>query len=277
MRVAAMLALAAATAFGRASGQDAAALRSGASSTTVPDSATPSRLHVAPIGGTPAALARLPLWSAPIASALLPGLGQARLGNERSVAYLAAEGYLVLKYAQNTREGRDNEHTFRALARDVARRSFPGSHPDTVFQYYEKLEKFVESGRFTQVINGPTVPETDADTYNGEQWMLARQRFGIPLGDPNPSALPGYRSAIEYYESRAMRQEYGWSWRNAQLEKDLFKRAISRSDAAYRSAQDALIALMANHLLSAIDAFATVRLIQAAAGTMRVSATISLP
>jgi len=37
-----------------------------------------------------------------------------------------------------------------------------------------------------------------------------------------------------------------------------------------------LVALIANHLLSAVDAFASVRLIQAAGGEMRVSASIPI-
>ena len=38
-----------------------------------------------------------------------------------------------------------------------------------------------------------------------------------------------------------------------------------------------LIALIANHILSSIDAFASVRLMQAAGGGMRISASIPTP
>lgn len=223
------------------------------------------------------AVDRLPLWSAPIASAILPGLGQVRLKKDRFVGYLAAEAFLILQYAKNNKEGNDNTIEYRAIARDIARRNFPGTHPDTVWQYYEKVAKFLESGSFSLATSGgPTVPEIDPATYNGEQWILARQTFGIPLDLPDARGNSSYPEALALYESRAIPQAYGWSWRNAQLEKDVFTKTIGRSNDAYRRANNALVALIANHLLSAVDAFASVRLIQAAGGEMRVSASIPI-
>ena len=223
------------------------------------------------------ALGRMPLWATPIASAIVPGLGQARLGKDRFVAYLAVEAYLLLQYRDHTGDVRDHERTFRGLARDIARRTFPGQHPDTVFQYYEKLKENLESGQFTLVPNGPTVPETDLSTYNGREWLSARQQFGVPLDDPDPRSRPNYAAALALYESRAFRQEYGWSWKNAQLEWDLYKRTIDRSNESTRRATQHFIALIANHVLSTVDAFATVRLIEARGGNMRVSASLTLP
>jgi hypothetical protein len=86
-----------------------------------------------------------------------------------------------------------------------------------------------------------------------------------------------YQRALELYESRAVRQPYRWSWRNAQLEQDLYRRTISRTNDAYRRATIDLSAVIANHLLSAIDAFAVVRLLQQPDGTLRVSANIPVP
>ena len=60
----------------------------------------------------------------------------------------------------------------------------------------------------------------------------------------------------------------------AQLEHDLFRREIAQSNDAYVRARRNLSAIIANHLLSSIDAFATVRVIQAAGGEMRLSASI---
>ncbi len=219
---------------------------------------------------------RIPLWSAPIASAIFPGLGQARLRKDRFIPYMAAEAFLLLKYAKDIREGNDAARTYRAVARDVARRSFAASPKDTVWQYYEKLEKYLESGTFSLSLNGPTVPETDSTTYNGAQWVLARQQFGIPLNDPGASTLPNYALALAYYESRAVRQAYGWSWRNAQLEQDLFRRSIGRSNDAKRRARLDFSALIANHLLSAVDAFIVIRLTQLEAGGLRVAATVPI-
>lgn len=219
---------------------------------------------------------RIPLWSAPIASLIIPGLGQARLRKDRFIPYMAAEAFLLLTYVKDIREGNDAARTYRAVARDVARRSFAASPKDTVWQYYEKLEKYLESGTFSLSLNGPTVPETDSTTYNGAQWVLARQQFGIPLNDPGAATLPNYALALAYYESRAIRQAYGWSWRNAQLEQDLFRRSIGRSNDAKRRARLDLSALIANHLLSAVDAFIVIRLTQLEAGGLRVAATVPI-
>lgn len=219
---------------------------------------------------------RLPSWTAPIASAILPGVGQAHLGKARAVGYLAAEGYLWFQYISNIRLREENERNFRTIARDVARRSFPGTHPDTVWQYYEKMEKYMESGAYSMATSGATIPQTDLSTYNGEQWRKARLQFGIALDDPDPSRAPRYLQALEYYESLAITQPYGWSWNNAQLEKDLFNRSISRRNDASTRATNALIALGANHILSMIDAFAEFRLLQAAQGGIVASAVVRL-
>ena len=261
----------------RAKAQEALALRAGVSRVDQADTvplATHSRVEER--SRMLSAVDRLPLWSAPIASAILPGLGQVRLKKDRFVGYLAAEAFLVLQYAKNNKEANDNTLEYRAIARDIARRNFPGTHPDTVWQYYEKVGKFLESGAFTRAHSGPTLPETDPETYNGEQWILARQAFGIPLDLTDASGYPNYADALSLYESRAITAAYGWSWRNAQLERDVFTKSIGRSNAAYRRANNALVALIANHLLSAVDAFASVRLIQAAGGEMRVSASIPI-
>ena len=134
----------------------------------------------------------------------------------------------------------------------------------------------MESGAFSTSPSGETAPETDPTTYNGFQWLLARSQFGVP-NDPSERGSARYQRALALYETRAVRQPYRWSWRNAQLEKDLYRRTISRTNDAYRRATFDLSAVIANHLLSAIDAFAMVRLSPEPGGAMRVSTTMSLP
>jgi len=219
---------------------------------------------------------RLPVWSAPLASLVLPGVGQARLRQGRAIAYLATEGFLLLQYGKDLREGHRNEREYRDIARTIARRNFAAAPPDTVWQYYEKLTEYVESGVFTAATSGPTLPEADTTTYNGFQWLLARRQFGVP-DDPSERGTDRYERALSLYETRAVPQAYRWSWRNAQLEKDLYTRTISRTNDAYRRATLDLSAVIANHLLSAIDAFAMVRLSASPGGTMRVSTAIPLP
>jgi hypothetical protein len=194
----------------------------------------------------------------------------------RAIAYLATEAFLLVQYGKDLHEGRRNEREYRDIARTIARRNFVDAPPDTIWQYYEKLSKYIESGVFTSASSGPTVPERDTTTYNGFQWFIARSQFGVP-DDPSERGSARYERALALYESRAVRQPYRWSWRNAQLEKDLYTRTISRTNDAYRRATLDLSAVIANHLLSAIDAFAVVRLTPAAGGTMRVSTNITLP
>ena len=260
----------------RLTAQDAATLRVGAFLRMQLDSTgVTSGVPASPPSRVRSALDRLPLWSAPLASAIVPGLGQARLHKDRFVAFMAAEAFLVLQYAKASGDGRDNAQSFRAIARDIARRGFPGTHPDTsAWKYYETMEKYLESGFFTLSRSGPTVPETDVTTYNGAQWVQARLLFGVPLDDPDARQNPGYARALARYESTAIQQAYGWSWRNAQLEQDLYRRSIARSNDAYRRATGDLIAIIANHVISAVDAFSSVRLIQAAGGEMRLSASV---
>jgi hypothetical protein len=222
------------------------------------------------------AIDRLPLWSAPLASLVVPGIGQARLRQGRAMAYLAAESFLLLQYGKDLREGHRSEREYRSIARNIARRGFAPAPPDTIWQYYEKLSEYVESGAFTTATSGPTVPELDPATYNGFQWFLARSQFGVP-DDPSERGSVRYQRALALYETRAVRQPYRWSWRNAQLEKDLYARTISRTNDAYRRATLDLSAVIANHLLSAIDAFAVVRLSPAPGGSVRLSTTITIP
>lgn len=253
-------------------------LRVGASRRALRDSAaTSGPAPDEPVSSVRRVLDRMPIWTAPLASAIVPGLGQARLHKDRFVAFMAAEAFLLLEYARSTSEARNNAQNFRAIARDIARRGFPGTHPDTsAWKYYESMEKYLESGAFTLATSGPTVPDTTLSTYNGAQWMEARRLFGVSLEDPDVQS-PNYARALARYESTAIRQEYGWSWRNAQLEQDLYRRSIARSNDAYRRATGDLIAIIANHVISAVDAFASVRLTQAQRGVMRVTATIPVP
>jgi hypothetical protein len=222
------------------------------------------------------ALDRIPASAAPIASLIIPGLGQARLGRDRFMAYLAAEAFLLIQYQKNEAERRTNEASLRSIARDVARRNFPGNHPDSVWQYYEKMEQYLNSGAFSLASSGATIPEIDAGTYNGQQWILARLRYGLPLDDPNPTGSADYGAALAYYESRAIPLAYGWSWDNAQLEKDLFFQAIARRNDASKHATNALIGLIANHLISAVDAFASIRVMQTAGGGLGISTSIPI-
>lgn len=222
---------------------------------------------------------RIPRSAAPIASAVLPGLGQAMLGQHRMVVYLAAEGYFWSQYVVQSREYRRQRDAYRTLARNVARYSFSRTGPDGSWQYYEAMGgDFIESGAFSLSDGGPTVPETDPETLNGDLWIRAQRLQGISGPTPPPSD-PAYQRALAFYEARAVPANLRWSWRNALLERDLFKRAIGDANDSFRRATMARGILIANHLLSAIDAFAAVRLSAPVApdGTTRFTVTLPLP
>lgn len=203
--------------------------------------------------------APIPREAAPLASLVVPGLGQAMLGRDRSIAYVAVETFALLQYLKEHRELSRERRQYRSLARDVARASFTGAKPDGSWAYYEAMESYLESGEFS-LSTSSIVPEPDEDTYNGSRWILARRTFWANPFVAPPVGSAEYDAAVAFYLEKAVRPEFRWSWRNAALQHDLYKRSIDRANESARRSRAALTLLVANHLLSAVDALATVRL-----------------
>ena len=197
---------------------------------------------------------------APVASAALPGSGQALLEQQRFLPYLALEGYAWLQFLADSREGRRQRSSYRTLARTVARAPLSSVTPSGNWEYYERMEHFVESGAYDVDPGGALQPEPDSTTYNGAVWLLARQTYWPDPSAPSPPSSAAYESALAFYRQRAVTPEYRWSWRNAELEQDVFRRTIARSNDAYRRAAQDLAVVIANHVLSTVDAYVTVRL-----------------
>jgi hypothetical protein len=213
-----------------------------------------------------------------LASALVPGAGQAILKQDRFVAYLAVEAYAWARYAADAREGRRARASYRGLASDVARRPFSNVRPIGDFEYYERMEKYVESGVFDAIPGGPLDPESDTTTANGAIWLLARETYWADPSSPPPRESPEYSFAETFYRGRAVAPEYRWSWTNARLEYAEFRRTIRRSNNAYRTSLQDLGLVIANHALSTVDAFVTVRLRRHAEGpTQRFELIGSIP
>ena len=196
---------------------------------------------------------------APVASLLLPGLGQAVLRQDRFVAYLAVEAWALLEFANQRTEAGRQQNRYRDLARDVARSLVGPRAPVGTWAYYEAMEHYVESGVFDRLPGGDVDPELDVDTHNGAMWLLARQTYWADPAISPPASSVEYRSAYNFYLDRAIRSEYRWSWRNAQLQQDVYVRTIRRSNTAFREARQVLGFVIANHLLSSVDAFVTLR------------------
>lgn len=199
-------------------------------------------------------------WMRPVASAIVPGSGQLMAGQDRGAIYLVAEVFLWTRYLTRSNEGGRERDNYRNLAFDVARAPFSPARRDTTFKYFEVMEEYTESGPFDTDPGPALVPPMDQRTYNGSVWKLARDTF---FHDPDvmpDTTSEEYRRAIEFYIDNAVSQGFRWSWRDAGLEQDLYRQSISRSDGAYKDATQYLGLILANHLISAVDAFVSYRL-----------------
>jgi hypothetical protein len=199
-------------------------------------------------------------WWAPLASAAVPGTGQLALRQERFAAYMAVEAYAWLRFRTDIREAHRQRNAYRALAANVARAFYSDDLPVGSFEYYERMEYFVESGVYNHASDESLQPETDIATYNGFIWLRARTTFWAdPELPPDPESA-AYQRALLFYSERAVRPEFRWSWRHAQLEQDLFRRTIALSNDAFRRSIEDLGIIIANHVLSTVDAYVTIRL-----------------
>lgn len=198
-------------------------------------------------------------WWAPLASAVVPGAGQVSLGQDRALAYFAVEAYGWLRYASDIREARRQRAGYRDLAARVARANLSEARPPGDFEYYERMEHYVESGVFDASAEEGVQPETNPESYNGFIWLRARTTFWEDPTSPPPVGSDAFVAAMDYYAGRAIKPEFRWSWRNAQLEQDLFRQTISRSNEAFRRSIQDLGVLIANHALSTVDAYVSVR------------------
>ena len=199
-------------------------------------------------------------WFNPVASAVVPGSGQLLAGQDRGAIYLVAEVFLWTRFITRSNEGGRERDKYRDLAFDVARAPFSPARRDTTFKYFEVMEVFTESGPFDTDPGPALVPPTNALTYNGSVWRLARETF---FHDPNvipDTTSAEYRRAIDFYKGNAVGPNFRWSWRNAGLEQDLYRQSIQRSDGAYKDATQYLGLILANHLISAVDAFVSYKL-----------------
>lgn len=199
-------------------------------------------------------------WVRPLASAVIPGSGQLLGARERGALYLVAEAFLLTRILSLSAEGRRERDRYRELAFVVARAPYGPTRNDTVFEYFEQMGRFVESGPFDTDPGPGLAPPADERSYNGQIWALARRTFFADPDAPPPPEAPEFQRALAFYTSRAIGPNFQWSWRNAGLEQDLYRQTIRESDEAFRQAARELGILLANHLLSAVDAAITERL-----------------
>jgi hypothetical protein len=217
----------------------------------------PVRAHGAvPAPGVRATLATPP--GAFLASLAVPGSGQAALGLRRWVVY----GLLEVGLWAAHLDARSDFHSFSDRYRDLAWETArtPGGLPreDGGWGYYEAMRDYLSSGAYdVDAAAAGVQPEVDESTYNGAVWRIAR---GLYLGGGEGPGTEPYDSALAYYGERAAGPAFLWSWVGLEDELDRFRGLIARADDESRVATNALGLVLANHLVSAVDALVVARL-----------------
>jgi hypothetical protein len=184
-----------------------------------------------------------------LASAAVPGAGQYLQSADRWFGYAIVEAWGVLTWLDQRSAARTFERRYRDLAWSVARRASAPPRRDSVFEYYEDMTRFLASGAFDADGSEPGIqPELDRETFNGDLWSLAQELYTDDA------------QALAYYQSRAVVPTYAWAWGDSNLERQVFVEIIRESDEAFRHATTALGVLVANHMVSAVDALVLARL-----------------
>ncbi|MGH7505785.1 MAG: hypothetical protein ACRELX_09045, partial [Longimicrobiales bacterium] len=107
----------------------------------------PGRLP-SPAVSFPAVQTTLSPGAAFLASAVLPGAGQYALNADRWIPYLVVEAWAVFTFVDQRADAGTFERRYRDLAWSVARRGSTPPRRDSVFEYYEEMGHFSESGAF---------------------------------------------------------------------------------------------------------------------------------
>jgi hypothetical protein len=199
---------------------------------------------------------------AALLSAVVPGAGQWLQGQNRWSVYAAAEIWAWVMFFDRRREGRKLQERYRDLAWDVARRVSSGPRTEGSWEYYEALTRFTASGAYdADPTRDGVQPEENPKTFNGSVWVLAQEIFNPQSGEePAGPGSPSYQRAFEYYTSRAYGPEFAWNWGTNTLYQEEYAGLIRASDEDLRGSTTMLGVILANHLLSAVDALVSGRL-----------------
>lgn len=182
------------------------------------------------------------------------------MGSSRAIPYFAIEAFVWTSFVRHSLQYRRRRDGYRDLAANVARAPFSVSRPNGEFEYYERMTHYRESGRYDLVAGGALEPETDTTTYNGAVWLLARRTYWTNPTVPPDQSSPEWMRAIAFYQGRAYDQLYRWSWTGASMEYARFLTLIHESNDANRMAMIDLGVVIANHVLSTVDAYVALRL-----------------
>lgn len=193
------------------------------------------------------------------ASLVLPGAGQAALGLKRWVAYGLLEAGLWGMHLEARADVRSLRSRYRDLAWEEARDASPEPRQDGDWGYYETMSRYLASGTYDSDLESEGLqPETADGTYNGSVWALAQALY-LPSGTGGPGS-PGYDRALAYYREHAAGAAFLWSWVGKEGALERFRDLIRESDDEARMESLALGLVLANHLVSAVDAFVVARM-----------------
>jgi hypothetical protein len=191
-------------------------------------------------------------------SFLLPGWGQQSLGQRRAVAYALVEVGLWALWGNRRLAASHSRSAYRDLAWHEARAHL-APRQEGAWAYYETMSHWRASGTFDRDPTSPgTQPEEDPTTYNGSVWQLARDLY-VPPGTLPPEGDPDYQRALQYYEAHAYGTAFLWDWSGKSGEMSRYQALIQESDHRFSQATAAVGAVLANHLLSGIDAYLSAR------------------
>ncbi|MDX1647178.1 MAG: hypothetical protein R3304_08530 [Longimicrobiales bacterium] len=203
--------------------------------------------------------ARVGPGRAALLSAVLPGSGQYLLGQRRSWAYAALEAAGWVAYLDRRSAAVDLRARYRDFAWRTARIQ-NGPRMDGDFGYYETLSSWRRSGRFdADPVAKGVQPEPDAATFNGAIWERANRLF-LPSGVEVPESDPRYQRALDYYRARAYGPEFLWDWTGTGDAQEEFASLIGASDTRFRQATNVLGLIVANHVVSMVDAYVSGRI-----------------
>jgi hypothetical protein len=182
------------------------------------------------------------------------------LGQQRWIAYVAIETWAWIQLVDWRRQGAELRDRYKDLAWSVARRVSSGARVDGDFEYYEAMLHHLASGAFdSDPLTAGVQPEADADTYNGRIWQLATELF-FPPGETVAEESDAYQNALEYYTDRAYGPRFAWNWGSSGLQQSVYRELIRSSDENLRRSTTMIGLILANHLLSVVDALVSSRL-----------------
>jgi hypothetical protein len=180
------------------------------------------------------------------------------LKSDTWVPFVAVETWAWVNWAKQRRRRTQLEREYRDLAWNVARRFTTSVRKDSVFTYYEAISEWNESGLFDADPGTPGLqPEPNELTFNGATWKRAKSLF--LHGGVVSNSAPEFEKALAYYRSNAIPEPYLWSWGSSPLAQQEFFDTIGLSDDAYRQATRMMGVILANHVVSAVEALIMAR------------------